>query len=137
MRKQYRLKSEVSVSNSTSINFVTKPTNEPCGIRSEFPELKGRRCFVKNFDAKNDTYIVFQVQRFQWLCYVIARNNIQCRNLCQLFNEANCNIVEIYSDIINNTSNINITMQNCIFKWSTKYIEKYKHISLLISCILN
>lgn len=73
----------------------------------------------------------------------IARNNvIQCGNPCQLFNEANCNTVEIYSYIINNTSNINITMQNCIFKWSTKHVEKnnelsHKHISSLILYILN
>ena len=58
MRKQYRLKSEVSVSNSTSINFITKPpSNEPRGIRGEFPGLKGRAgVSLENFIGMQKRY---------------------------------------------------------------------------------
>lgn len=135
MRKQYRLKSEVSVSNSTSINFVTKPSNEPRWIRSEFPGLKGRRYFVKNFVGMQKRYEhCFTEYKDASTDYVTDRDHIMLFNveICIGFlTKLLVAVPKMHSEIINNTDNINIIIRNCNFKWATEHAEKSFYINVL------
>lgn len=92
MRKQYRLKSEVSVSNSTSINFVTKPTNEHDGTRQRIFRIKPRATILLKISAPRENDTLFGWYKDANTVYVTHRERIiiQRGNLGWLFNEANC-----------------------------------------------